>query len=67
MAVQRWIVKQPPTREEAMESILLDVAGHRRSPATMPGSLVPIGEDGGSCHGQGARASWRNFGYSLAA
>ena len=30
-------------------------------------TLVPIGEDGGSCHGQGARASWRNFEYSLAA
>src|ERR1700676_1618934 len=37
MAVQRWIVKQPPTREEAMESTLLDAAGHRRSPATLPG------------------------------
>src|SRR5271170_7072484 len=26
-----------PTREEVMESTMLDVAGHRRSPATMPG------------------------------
>lgn len=30
-------------------------------------TLLPIGEDRGSCHGQGARASWRNFKYSLAA
>ena len=30
-------------------------------------TLLPLGEDGGSCHGQGARASWRNFEYSLPA
>jgi hypothetical protein len=27
----------PPTREEVMESVLLDVAGHRHSSATVPG------------------------------
>jgi site-specific recombinase XerD len=38
MAVQRVVVKSThPAREEVMESVLLDVAGHRRSPATMPG------------------------------
>jgi hypothetical protein len=30
-------------------------------------TLVPLGEGKGSCHGQGARASWRNFEYSLPA
>ena len=30
-------------------------------------TLVPVGEGEGSCHGQGARASWRNFEYSLPA
>jgi hypothetical protein len=28
-------------------------------------TLLPLGEGEGSCHGQGARASWRNFDYSL--
>ena len=28
-------------------------------------TLLPIGESAGSCHGQGGRASWRNFPYSL--
>jgi hypothetical protein len=28
-------------------------------------TLIPLGESAGSCHGQGARASWRNFRYSL--
>src|SRR5271169_1820691 len=37
MAVQPWVVKPSTTREEAMQSRLLDAAGHRRSPATMPG------------------------------
>lgn len=27
-------------------------------------TLLPIGEGEGSCHGQGGRASWRNFEYS---
>ena len=30
-------------------------------------TLVPVGEGDGSCHGQGARASWRNFEYDLPA
>jgi Family of unknown function (DUF6081) len=30
-------------------------------------TLVPVGEGEVSCHGQGARASWRNFQYSLTA
>lgn len=30
-------------------------------------TLLPIGEGEGSCHGQGGRASWRNFEYSLPA
>ena len=33
----RGIVKPSTTREEVMQSIMLDAAGHRRSPATMPG------------------------------
>jgi integrase len=37
MAVQQWIVKPIHKKEDMMESVLLDVAGHRRSPATMPG------------------------------
>lgn len=28
-------------------------------------TLLPIGEGEGSAHGQGGRASWRNFEYSL--
>src|ERR1700761_2385835 len=38
MAVQPWVVK-PSTRngEEAMQSTMLDAAGHRRAPVTMPG------------------------------
>ena len=30
-------------------------------------TLVPIGDGESSCHGQGARASWRNFEHSLVA
>lgn len=30
-------------------------------------TLLPIGEGEGSCHGQGGRASWRDFAYSLSA
>ncbi len=30
-------------------------------------TLLPIGEGEGSCHGQGGRASWCNFEYSLPA
>jgi hypothetical protein len=30
-------------------------------------TVVPLGEGKSSCHGQGARASWRNFEYSLPA
>ena len=30
-------------------------------------TVVPLGEGRSSCHGQGARASWRNFEYSLPA
>lgn len=30
-------------------------------------TLLPIGDGQGSCHGQGGRASWRNFEYSLSA
>jgi hypothetical protein len=30
-------------------------------------TLMPLGEGKGSCHGQGARASWRNFEFSLPA
>jgi hypothetical protein len=30
-------------------------------------TLLPLGEGERSCHGQGARASWRNFDYSLGA
>ena len=37
MAVQQWIVKPIHAKEDITESVLLDVAGHRRSAATMPG------------------------------
>jgi integrase len=37
MAVQQTVVKPSRNKGGLMDSVLLDVAGHRRSPATMPG------------------------------
>jgi hypothetical protein len=38
MAVQQWILKPIHSKEDIIiDAVPLDVAGHRRSPATMPG------------------------------
>jgi hypothetical protein len=44
---------QHPSEGGFMESVLLDVAGHRRSPVTMPGHHSPLA---GSHHATGRRS-----------
>jgi hypothetical protein len=70
MAVHEWIVKPIHSKEDIMESVLLDVAGHRRSPATMLGYYEAMGAGSGvgpggfvsaSCS-LAAAASWSGCG-----